>query len=587
MRFLRGATLHRRLEWLAPAALAAYFSAVAVLGASARYSTPHLLALVGLYGLLALLLYSGSRLLAGLGKAGGLAGAFAVTLTAVWHLREQTFFPGSILAAVALAVLLAPLCWLVARRLATSRPVRSHLRGFLAAAVGFAAAWLVAFEGSTVLRWHLLRHNTLLGTPAYYLLATPAAAHEQELFERLARRDAPPGPPAYEAASRPNIVFILLDTLRADALAAWGGEGDLMPQLDRFLDGAYRFTDVWANASWTRPSMGSYFTGLLPEEHGARDIGDRLPEARVTLAEVLRERGYETTAFVANIAAVGRSAGFSQGFDRFVEIAAKPYARARQVNRSVRGWLEQRPRETAAPAFLYLHYLDPHEPYLSGREPGAKRASEYLAAYREELRYLDRELAEILALLQQRLPGPTVFFFASDHGEEFFEHELFGHGHSLYEELIHVPVALAADGAGAALPARLEARDFFDLLLRYGEGFSVEDWSRRRDRERRYASIYYSQSGRLILRPYLGKTSMRAVEEGGMKLIWSGYGDTHELYDLTADSGETRNLAALRPGLIEQLAAVFDEPVRFWTPAVAVEATAEDLEQLRDLGYVD
>jgi hypothetical protein len=583
------------LEWLTPAVLTIVFVTVAVAGVPARYGLAHLAVLAVIYALLSVALTSGSRLLWSLGPALGWAGAACFAFVFAWHLREQTSVPRSVFAVVPVSLLLTPVFAAVARLPRGLAGWRVQSKLFAVSALGFAATFFAAYTSSAVLRWHLLRHNTMLGTPAYYLLEKPTSVREAELFASHRREDgagsAAAGPSIVAAGSgrRPNIVFILLDTLRADALAAWGGDRALMTNLNNFLDGAFRFTDVIASSSWTRPSMGSFFTGLLPEEHGARDVGDALGESQVTLAESLRMQGYSTLAFVTNLAAIGEGTGFAQGFDRYIELGGEPYAKAEAVNRAVRRWLDGEPRRQAG-VFLYLHYLDPHEPYLSGGNPFPKSRSEYLAAYRAELEYLDRQLGELFAILEGGLPGPTVFLIASDHGEEFFEHQLFGHGHSLYQELIHVPVALRpAEGSGGDLAARLESRDFFELLLRLGAGeeVAVAEWSRLRSRNRRYASIYYSQTGRLILRPYLRKTLMRMVDESGVKLIWSGFGDTLELYDLSVDGGETFNLAAERAAEAGRLAGSLDELVRQWTFGEAFEPSGEVLEQLKALGYLD
>ncbi len=385
---------------------------------------------------------------------------------------------------------------------------------------------------------------------------------------------------------------MLLDTLRADALAMGGGPRDAMPRLNAFVDRAWGFTDVIANASWTRPSMASMVTGLLPEEHGARDVDDPLEDDFTTLAEVLGGHGWETAAFVSNVGAVGRGAGFAQGFDSFYELEGRPYARAGRIRAVLAEWLSRRAGAAGGasrPLFAYLHFLDPHDPYLAGRVPASKSRDEYAAAYRAELAYLDGELGRIFELLDERLPGPKAVLVASDHGEQFGEHEEFGHGYSLYREVLAIPLAFA-DGRGAGeLGAPLEGRDVFDLVTRWaaaGGRLEVAAWAAARGRERRYASIYYSSAGRLALRPYLRQVAMRSLETEGHKLIWSAYGPTFELYDTGADRREQRNLAAARPDLVARYEALFDPSVKCWNFPDPYERSSEELEQLRALGYL-
>ncbi len=584
------------LRWGLPLLLTAYFAATAVLGVSARYTPGNLLILVLLYLLMSLGLFAGAGWLLRFGPAAGWGGAFLLALVAVWHFREQTFLPDSIPGAVLVAAVLSVPYYLLERWLfeaGESAPGwrAPGWRAFLLPALGAVAVWAGAYLASPTLRWHLLRHNTMLGTPAYYLLDSSVLSRQDALFDaHRDSSDAPPpsseAPPAPEAERQPNIVFVLLDTLRADALAVHGGDPEHMPRLNRFFDDSYRFTEVVVNSSWTRPSMATFFTGLLPEEHGARLMSDPLAPVHTTMAEILGERGYRSAAFVANVVAVGKHAGFDQGFDTFIELQDNPYARAAKVKRSVLGWLSQAP-PAENPWFLWLHFFDPHEPYLSGKEPSHKLPADYRAAYVEELKYLDRELGEVLETLQRELEGPTIFFITSDHGEEFFEHELFGHGYTLHDEVTRVPAALHVGDGGAEITARLESRDFFELLLSYAPDLKVEDWAGARARDLRYTSLYHGTEGRLLLRPYLKDVCMRAVEQDGYKLIWSAYGDTWELYDMNRDPGELENLAASEPERVARMAAAFDPQVKFWSFPEAIEIDEELLKKLKTLGYAN
>lgn len=587
---------------LPPVLLTLWLFGLSLLGVSAHYAPEHAAAVLFLWSLAAAALHAFARAASAFGVWIGRLGALPVGLAAVGHLREQTFWPGSWLLTFLLALVVA---WIYAEGTRRSAPPPSRawpaLTGSLVSGVLLVGAFLGSFYGSEVLRWHLLRHNTLLGTPAYYLLATPVPERQEALFAghgagpprpmpelTETTGETPPDASAPPTVPSPNIVFILLDTLRADALTGWGGDPGQMPALDRFLEGAYRFTDVWASSSWTRPSMVSFFTGLLPEEHGARDIGHEIPQSLVMLPETLRQRGYTTVAFLTNVAALGAVTGFNQGFDRFHEFGLAPYARAEDVGRTVERWLAspEAPREGL---FLYLHYLDPHEPYLSGAKPTRRSPAQYREAYARELAYLDRHLAPLLDTLRQELTGPTVFFIASDHGEEFGEHEQLGHGQSLYGELIDIPVALWTGDGGGEVRERLEARDFHDLLLQVssGEPVAVPVWAAERQRERRYASIYYSREGRLALRPYIRHVAMRALQDGDRKLIWSAYGDTRELYDLSKDPAETVNRLRSLDAVTTALTAALDDPISAWIEARELEPTGDNLEQLRALGYVD
>ncbi len=581
---------------LIPVLATVYLLAVSLGTTAARYEARYLVLLAGLFALLALTLHLGVLVLTRWGALPGALGALAAGAVLVWHLREQARIPEDdawlALAVVAVAVPYA----VVVRWTLRVAPARRALRLLPGCAAAFAVAWVASYQSSNTFRWHLLRHNRLLGTPAFLLLSPPVAAVESELWESRVGAEvgdgpspAPATPPPASAGPRPNLVFILLDTLRADALAAYAGDPAQMPNLNRLAEEALVFTDVMANSSWTRPSLGSMFTGLLPEEHGAVDRGDMLPERRTTLAERARALGYRTAAFVANPGAVGREAGFAQGFETFVELRSyrHAYARATAVTDAVAAWLADAGRPGAAPLFLYVHYLDPHRPYLSGGQASPRPEDNY-AAYLAEVRYLDSELGRLFAVLERELPGPTALFVTSDHGEEFGEHGELGHGHSLYPELLHIPALLHVGGARGRIESRLEGRDLHDLLLALAVPGSadVPAWAEARGRERRYASLYLTTGSASLHRPYLHSVSMRGVEVGPLHLIWSGYGPTVELYDRERDRDEQVNLARRHPERVAALSDEMDASVDYWAERAEIEYTPETIEQLRALGYI-
>ncbi len=367
-----------------------------------------------------------------------------------------------------------------------------------------------------------------------------------------------------------------------------------MPQLDRIAARSIVFHGVLANASWTRPSVVSFFTGLLPEEHGAVDRVYGLADRWWVLAEALRARSYATAAFVSNYGAVGRDAGFDQGFDHCEQLEGRPYARTEQVNAAVERWLEafrRSERLEEQPLFLYVHYLDPHHPHLAGDAPRSSAVSEVRRAYDAELRYVDAwlGLGRLFDFLEAELPAPHFVFLTSDHGEEFGEHGGGGHGHSLYHEVVRLPALLAAaDGRSGAVDARLEARDFYDLLQRLAEGpeLDVAAWATRHSRGQRYLSTW-GATAMGWHRPYYRSVGLRGIERDGYFLVWSAYGNTWELYDLRRDPDQLRNVVRQHPERRRELAAAMDESVRWWAERVPVRHSDETLELLRELGYVE
>jgi arylsulfatase A-like enzyme len=509
-------------------------------------------------------------------------------------------------------------------------------------------------------RWHLIRHNQMIGSAAFHLFATPVAEIE-EIEWSAHRHGAPVGQPSWvldlhsqgeafaertataagapgQEIRRPDIVFVMLDTLRADSLAAYGGDPTAMPALNQRAASSTVFTDVLANAPWTQPSVASFFTGLLPEEHGVISIHHRMSTGVATLAEVLQSLGYQTAAFVANPVIVNPDAGFVRGFDHFefVPGAAGAYARADLLTDRAAAWLaaSSAPEEAGAessetgttsgpaPLFLYIHYMDPHVPYLSSgitaREDATLSFERARGYYVDELRFLDVELERLFTLLDAALPRSRATLITADHGEEFGEHDGLGHSQTLHSEVLRIPAlfqwarrrelprasrptpetgAAAEPGPapdGDVIDVRLEGRDFFDLLLRTASGrvADLETWSASADRPARIASLYFEKDpGRsalvhYLLRPYRAHIYSRMIQRDDLRYIRSAFGPTDELYDLAADPGERVNAAATKAAQVAYLRAELDGSPADWVRRVPLQLSDEALEDLRTLGYI-
>jgi arylsulfatase A-like enzyme len=600
---LTGFSAKQRL-WVVFLVLMAYFVSLSLFGTASRQEPADALLVAVLYACLAAVLHLASLELIRRGAFPGVLASLALGAVLVWHCHEQTRLPSG-KAALAIATLaVAAVHFALVRNLASRyRPTRSW-RTLVLIAACTAVVLGLGFRESNTFRWHLLRHNKLIGTPLYYLLAESMADVEERTFSEARSSDplqrARPSPPSPlesdPAPALPNLVFILIDTLRADALAAFGGDPNLMPRLNRLAAGSRVFTNVTANSSWTKPSVAAFFTGLLPEEHGALDRGDALPDDLWTLAEVLRSSGYDTAAIVTNFAQIGRDTGFAQGFDLFVELADEKlaYARAGTVTDAVSRYLHSPERGArtgeSKPLFLYVHFLDPHMPYLSGGRDSVLPAIAR-RAYDAELGYLDHELARLVDLATAALPGPTIIFVTSDHGEEFGEHDgdYLRHGHSLYSELLSIPAILRTPGgAHGQLRTPLEARDFYDLLIALSRKpeMDVEEWAAERGRDERHASVYLT-SDFPVDRPYLSRVIMRGVEKKGFFFVWSGYGDTRELYDLERDPGQLVNVVRRHPALVQELSRSIASAPRPRHAGGTAELSEERKRQLRSLGYSD
>ncbi len=252
----------------------------------------------------------------------------------------------------------------------------------------------------------------------------------------------------------PLVVLLLADTMRGDHV-----NEALTPRLLAAFRSGERFTDATSNAPWTLPSVASLFTSRPTIELTAVDGGlVAIPEGVTSWAEALRARGFCGGAVVANFTVTVPN-DFGKGFDSFVvpaKVGPAGHPEAEQVLGQARAWLRAHRGEAA---FLYVQFMDQHEPYhdheggmprMAPIEPLASRAREASPeetrqrqdAYAATVRYLDRQLGPFLA----ELPPQAVVAFTADHGEAFGEHGCWGHGLNLYREALHVPLLLRGPG---------------------------------------------------------------------------------------------------------------------------------------------
>jgi len=162
------------------------------------------------------------------------------------------------------------------------------------------------------------------------------------------------------SSSPPDVIIVLIDTLRYDRLGAYGSKRGLTPFLDSFAEQAYVFERAYAQSSWTNPSVASLFTSRYQWQHQLTELGSVLGPEEITLAELLGSHGYASAGFCANILVSHRS-GFDQGFDLFRTMAERNFAkgRAAHVNHEALAWLDEHTagEGSRAPVFLYLHYM--------------------------------------------------------------------------------------------------------------------------------------------------------------------------------------------------------------------------------------
>jgi arylsulfatase A-like enzyme len=453
---------------------------------------------------------------------------------------------------------------------AADRPVDVELP------IGFAGPTRVAFRA--VGEGRGADAGVRVGMPTVY---GPAAAEPvSEHREPATKTEAP------TRVSPPNVLIYLVDTLRADRLGCYGHAVPVSPNIDRLASEGVLFEHVVAQSSWTKPAVVSILSGLGPLTHGVNGRRDRLPESITTLAELLQERRYRTAAFAAN-AYITEKAGFAQGFDDF-DFA---HARSHSVTDKVVAWLDALPK--TEPFLLYVHTIDPHAPYEPAEpyrdrfastviDPAIGTFDHVRAIGRKEVEATDELVANMLRLYDAEvaendhafgvlvnhlrdldLYDDTLIVFLSDHGEEFREHGVFGHGWDLYREVVDVPMVVRAprgmrgrriaetvqhidvvptvlDAVGDVVPAWVEGASLWPLVV--GEGTTTV--------VARAAATYMDYEGREGI----------AISRGGWKLIEplsEGFTPTPELYRRDAGPSEQRDIAEdyeIRTGFLRSVA---------------------------------
>jgi choline-sulfatase len=449
-------------------------------------------------------------------------------------------------------------------------------------------------------------------------------------------------PPASPSAlrSRPTIVLILVDTLRADRLGVYGGGRRLAPFIDGMAANGVVFEHAYAPSSWTIPSVASLFTSRYPSQHGAVAFQTPLDPARVTLAEVLAAAGYKTGAIVASSMIANMTPGFDQGFDYFLMprggVGGKPDVDA--VNEAIFDWLDA---TAERPVFVYAHYLEPHAPYAPSaaaldrvvgsrprpdlraasdamlwsflRRPDDARVRAIADVYDAEVATLDDGIEKLFAGLRARgFLNNAFVVFTADHGEELHDHGDVGHGRSLYDEVIHVPLVMARspalprrrvpdvvslvdiaptvlDVAGVPAPQEFVGHSLRSLLEPSPPPVEtpfvrMARWLRPAPAPMAYSElITIGADARNRRRPH----ELAVVGERTKLIV--GVGGERERYDLTHDPGERKRLEGDDPDLtrLEAAARAFRQRVpRLADDAPATELSEDVKERLRALGYV-
>ncbi len=277
-----------------------------------------------------------------------------------------------------------------------------------------------------------------------------------------------------ERNGRPNVLLVTLDTTRFDHLGCYGYEDIETPVIDGLAARGVVFERTYGSAPITLPNHATILTGTHPPFHGARNNGTHLvPESITTGAEMFKQAGYHTAAFIASFPLQGRF-GLRQGFDvyddRIEEGKEKKTfvfqeRRASDVNRSVQKWLNRSPEK---PFFAWVHYFDPHNPYEA---PSPYRERYFQSPYDGEIAYTDAQLGKLLEMFEQRgFMENTIVVVTADHGESLGEHDEKTHAILIYYGTVQVPLIVHAPGIfpeGRRIGAITRSADILPTLLDY------------------------------------------------------------------------------------------------------------------------
>ena len=503
-------------------------------------------------------------------------------------------------------------------------------------------AAVVLYVGlSAFFRWILVRKPGRFmlrawGSPAFVgiavgalCIATLVIGKPAEARERLARGQAPQG--------AGNVLFLVVDTLRADHLPQYGYEAIETPALDAFSRDAIRFNMAFANASWTRPSFASILSGRFPSSHSVMEKNAALPDEVTTMPEVFRAAGWDTRGIATNYN-VTPYYNFDQGFDRYEylepnfvlgadDAAAKllliqslkrviekvnavaervepgsAYQDAKVVNERVFEWLDE---SVQGPWFYFVGYMDPHDPYYphpydgtgysraAHQRPDPSEASRLIELYDGEIEYWDSQLGQLLDELKRRgLYDELTIVLTSDHGEEFCDHGGFWHGTTLYDEQIRVPLFIKLPNnqrGGTSVGHWTQSVDLMPTLLRLF-GVDIPAEVQGGDVFEGTDVVYAEESheGNILE----SVRERRGTDE--WKLIRANPGNRRgleptELYRVDFDPLEQDNRVAEMPNETEEMMNVLESQRDFAREGaidgVAVELTDEDIEKKCSLGY--
>lgn len=414
------------------------------------------------------------------------------------------------------------------------------------------------------------------------------------------------------SGSEPNVVLIVLDAMRADHLPFYGYPKNTAPFLTELASCGVVFENAFSTSSWTAPATASIFTSLYPFQHSVTtgyltSMGhklelNRIPENVETITELLKKNGYKTYCIGDNIN-ICEAMGFDQGFDRFKSFLYKDEL---EMDRQLVAWSEE--IKAQKKYFLYIHYNDTHFPYHP-REPWYEEKKGYkdniISLYDSEISYVDAKIEKMYELFGW--DRNTLFIVVADHGEEFWDHlNKVGHGSSLYDEVLRVPFLICFPGEHPTqkrIKINVSNMDVLPTVRNYlglateqvASGINLMPLIRGNAMEAKSRFLFSHLIHNYRSKNGFKKTIFKSIIHDDWKHIFC-YNETtkkhyrKELFDLSADPGEERNLYEKNNKTASQLLFklnTFEKNcIRFTSKIKNINLDKEKIDELKSLGYV-
>ena len=423
---------------------------------------------------------------------------------------------------------------------------------------------------------------------------------------------------AFCQKSKPNIVIITVDTLRADHMGSYGYGRNTSPHIDHLLAKGIRFSQARTIEPLTAPALCSMITGIYPHNHGASRNGLPLFPNLISMTKLLGLEGYRTAGFVANWTLRNKLTGLKEHFNDYEEVFTRKRwfglflseSNANDVTKSASQWLSK--NHDKQPFLLWVHYVEPHAPYRFHKEHATQVGLQPEGShnkkdrYDTEIAFVDHSIGVLLKKIKSVSPDEnTLFVFASDHGESLGEHNYWGHGRHLYEPTLHIPMGITWQGVlkPGVVDAPATIMDIPATLLGL-TGLSVPpsfdglDWAPVFTGAQKAAmdriTFFQAHKGAVQTKAGITKGRQRgllevAVLQNNVKEILNLRNMKRSVFDLGSDREEIKNLSPKNGQLsesIEQWALAVERGLNIAMNRQP-QLDQSDLEKLRSLGYID